>query len=78
MKDRFALFFATGNAWLLVALLLLVGKHQDRYAPDRYSFFEVGGSHTPMTYNLFVGLACIVGGLLVALAFSSGREKASR
>lgn len=55
-------YFAAANAWLLVAILILVGRTYERSDPTRYSVFHGGQWFSPETYALLV---------LIPLALSS-------
>lgn len=53
-------FFVAGNLWLLIALVVLLGRNVERHDPTRYSFIGYGW-WDPMTYNLIVILLFIFG-----------------
>jgi hypothetical protein len=57
-------YFTAGNVWLLVALILVIGKKAVYYGqgPQR-SFFGVGGDYTPEVYGLMV-LTCLAAGII--------------
>jgi len=57
-------YFIAGNIWLVLALVLLVGRNVARSSPTMYSFFKVGAWLYPATYNLIV-LAAVVLGILM-------------
>ncbi|MBN1124236.1 MAG: hypothetical protein JXA82_04450 [Sedimentisphaerales bacterium] len=46
-------YFVAGHFWLLVTLLLLIGRKAWRAGPTRYSCFGAG-SFTPTVYNLIL------------------------
>lgn len=71
---RFSAFFYAANLWFAITLILLIGKHAERDSPVMYSFFGVGGWHSPTTYNTFVVLAAIAGGVLSCLSVVSLRQ----
>ena len=50
-------YFAAGNLWLLVSLLLALGRTFERSEPLMYSFFGIGDWYYPSTYNVWVGLS---------------------
>ena len=60
--------------WLVATMLLLIGKHQERADPYRYSFFGTAGWHTPTEYNVFVAITALAGILLIGLSLASLRE----
>jgi len=64
-------YFVAGNLWLLVSLVLILGKKVERGDPTMYSFFGVGGWHYPGSYWLMV-LACA--GLGVAFLIIARRQ----
>ncbi|TWT55149.1 hypothetical protein Pla22_28030 [Rubripirellula amarantea] len=76
MSERFPVLFFTGNLWLLATLLLLIGKHQERADPYRYSFFGFAGWHSPASYNAYVLVAGVAGVVLIASALATLRKNA--
>lgn len=60
-------YFVAGNLWLMMALVLFLGRDVARTQPTMYSFFGAGGWHHPTTYNLFIIISAGLGLLLVAL-----------
>jgi hypothetical protein len=63
--------FIVGNVWLLMALVLYLGRVAVRHQPTRYSFFGIGGWHSPSVYGILI-ICCIVVGLwLMASARSA-------
>lgn len=60
-------YFAAGNLWLLVSLLLVVGRTWERSQPTMYSFFGVGGWYYPETYNVWVGLCLFAAAVCLLL-----------
>jgi hypothetical protein len=47
-------YFIAANFWLLVALVLFVGRSVQRSAPTRYSVFNGGQWFSSETYGLMV------------------------
>jgi hypothetical protein len=68
MRDR--PHFVAGNLWLLVALVLLLGMKAVRYEPTRYSFFGIGGWHSPFAYGFLIVACASIG---VGLMFLGSR-----
>ena len=58
--------FVMGNVWLLVGLGLWLGRNFYRSDPVRYSFFGVGGPHSPLAYQAMI-LVCVVIGLALII-----------
>ena len=50
-------YFVAGNVWLIIALVLLLGKNNVRIQPTFHSFFGVGGWYSPGAYWLMI-VAC--------------------
>jgi hypothetical protein len=69
MRNR--LYFVVGNSWLLMALVLWLGRNAVRYAPTRYSFFGVGGSLSPFAYGFLILACAVIGVVLIVLAHRS-------
>ena len=63
--------FVTGNLWLFLAVVLLIGREPWRTAPTRYGFLGVG-SLTPVGYNLVVAFCVIVAAVFLLLAYRTG------
>ena len=61
-------YFLASNFWAFCGLLLMLGRSVARTGPTRYTFFNLGGWHTPAEYHLMVGfcaiaaVACLVHG----------------
>ena len=53
--------FIAGNVWLLMSVVLWLGRKAVRFEPTRYAFFEVGGWHSPFSYNLLIMMCVVVG-----------------
>ena len=53
--------FIAGNVWLLVSLVLLLGRNVERTQPTLYSFFGVGGWYYPVPYGLMVLVCAAIG-----------------
>ena len=69
MRDR--LYFVVGNFWLLMALVLWLGRNTERVAPTRYSFFGVGGWLSPSAYGFLILACALIGVVLIVLAHRS-------
>ena len=63
-----------GNLWLIIALLLFVGKTAVRSDPVRYAFFGVGGLLSPAAYWIIIA-ACAVLGLFMLLSSLDDNSK---
>lgn len=61
-------YFIAGNVWLLVALVLLLGKNVMRGSPTRYAFFGIGGWYAPGTYYLIVLICAVIGAAFLIAA----------
>ena len=59
--------FIAGNVWLLMSVVLWLGRKAVRFEPTRYAFFELGGWHSPFSYNLLI-VMCVVVGLALLTA----------
>jgi hypothetical protein len=57
-----------GNAWLLIGLILVLGRVAVRNMPTRFAFFGVGAWLSPGTYNLLTALAFLLGGYFLYLS----------
>ncbi|MFZ5831785.1 MAG: hypothetical protein ACOY3P_16985 [Planctomycetota bacterium] len=66
-----------GNVWLVIALLLVLGRCFARSEPLMYSFFCIGGWYYPATYNSMVGVCLIVAIAHFAITFIARNERAS-
>ena len=64
-------YFVAGNVWLLMSLVLFVGKRMDGY--DTYSLFGIGGQYSSFTYWLAI-LACAAGGIRLLLIARHNRD----
>lgn len=60
-------YFVGGNFWLLMALVLWLGRNAVRTGPTRYSFFGVGGWLSPFEYGLLVVACAFIGAALMFL-----------
>ena len=58
-------YFVLGNVWLLAALALWLGRNFYRADPVRYSFFGVGGPHSPLAYQAMIVVCVVIGAALV-------------
>ena len=68
LAKHFPTFFIISNLWFFGALVIFIGKHQERYEPYRYSFFGLPGWHTPVAYNSVIAAALIGGFASLTLA----------
>jgi hypothetical protein len=57
-------YFVFGNIWLLLSVLIFMGRHVERTQPLMVSFFGIGRWFTPAGYNI-IPLLC----LIIAAAF---------
>ena len=64
-------YFVTGNLWLLLAVVLLIGREPWRTSPVCYGFLGVG-SLTAVGYNLVVAFCVIVAAVFLLLAYRTG------
>jgi hypothetical protein len=60
--------FAAGNLWLLVGLILLLGRKHASYAPDVYVFFDASGGFAAWFYNALILGAFALGALFLTLS----------
>ena len=68
-------YFVAGNVWLVIALIVCLGRTYERSAPVRYSFFHSGQWLSPQAYTLLVLLPLAVGVFFLVLSWTtrSGR-----
>lgn len=59
-------YFVLGNVWLLAAMGLWLGRNLHTLEPVRYSFFGVGGPHSPLAYQSMI-LVCVVIGVALVI-----------
>jgi len=64
-------YFIAGNVWMLLGIVLLVGREAWRTGPARYGFAGVG-SLTSTTYNLIVTFCVIAAAIFFLLAWKTG------
>jgi hypothetical protein len=69
-----AVYYVMGNVWLIIALILLVGRFPVREAPTMYSFFGMGGWRYPSDYNLMIGVGVLAAVIQFVLAVNAGRK----
>jgi len=58
-------YFVMGNIWLFVGIVLWLGRNIMTTQPVRYSFFDVGGPHSPWAYQALIVICLIIGLALV-------------
>lgn len=68
-----ARYFVTGNVWLVLALLMVLGSHFERSEPTRVSFFGLGAWFDPNTYNMLVAVCVAVAVICFTLAWKTRR-----
>lgn len=70
-----AVSFVMGHVWLLVAVMLWLGRKEAAYAPG-YTFFGAGGRHSPFAYQALIVLCLVIGlGLIFSARRASKGEK---
>lgn len=70
-RQYFSPLFAAANLWLVIALILFVGKKYERSEPTMYSFVGVGSYFYPGSYDSMVFGCLLVGLVFLTLAFTS-------
>lgn len=68
-------YFVAGNVWLLVALVLFVGRTYERSSPSRYSVFNGGQWFSPEAYWLLIIAAAGVAIFFFVLMWRTGGNK---
>jgi hypothetical protein len=63
-------FFLIANCWLIVALVLMLGRVVLHGAPTMYSFLNIGGSFQFVTYYGLILLCLVAAGFCFRLHFS--------
>ena len=63
-------YFIAGNLWMLVSILLLIGREAWRTGPVRYGFLGVG-SLSATVYNLVVAFCVIAAAIFFLLAWKT-------
>ena len=63
-------YFIAGNLWMLLGILLLVGREAWRTGPVRYGFLGVG-SLSATVYNLVVAFCVIAAAIFFLLAWKT-------
>jgi hypothetical protein len=53
-------YFVVGNGWLLIALVLSLGKQVMRTEPEMNAFFGIGHWYPPEGYNFLTFLVLVV------------------
>ncbi len=61
--------FALGSAWILLAIILLLGRSVARTQPLMYTFFGIGGWLYPFGYNGLIGLTALIGMVCLGLGW---------
>jgi hypothetical protein len=61
-------YFIAGNLWLLVALILLVGRTYERSSPLRYSFMHLAWFE-PTTYTALIVVTAVLGVVFLVLSW---------
>ena len=69
--------FLLGGVWLLLALVVLLGKKVARTEPLMYAFFGLGGYRYPDSYNAVVVLSVVLGLGCVWLGWMGARGGAA-
>ncbi len=67
-------FFISGQAWLLVALALHLGRHYERSSPEMVSFFGLGRWYDPLSYTLVNLIVFLFGVALFIMAWRPERS----
>ena len=63
-------YFVAGNLWLLIALVLLLGRKAERFQPTFYSFFGTRSWLSPFAYGFLIVACAFIG---VGLIFLGSR-----
>lgn len=69
-------YFIAGNVWLIVALIVFLGRSHARSQPTLYCFFGVGRWMYPSSYSLVMLLCVGLGVAFLILAVRSARRSA--
>ncbi len=69
-----AVYYVMGNVWLIIALILLVGRSPARESPTMYSFFGMGGWRYPGDYNLMIAVGVLAAVVQFILTVKAGRK----
>ncbi len=64
-------FFVTGNVWLVLTLLMVLGNHTVRTQPDMVAFFGLGAWLDPERYNLLIVLCMAAAVICFVLAWKT-------
>lgn len=64
-------YFVAANVWLLIALVLFVGRTFERDSPLRYSVFHGGQWFSPTTYSLMVLAVLVVAAIFFLLTWKT-------
>jgi hypothetical protein len=67
-------YYVMGNVWLIIALILQLGRFPARESPTMYSFFGMSGWRYPSDYNLMIGIAVFAAVVQFVLAMKAGRK----
>ncbi len=77
MKPYFVLgSFVFGNVWLVLSVILFLGRHVERTEPDMVSFFGAGDWLYPGTYSLLEMLCVAASVACFILAYRATRRVA--
>ncbi len=68
-----ARYFVTGNLWLMLAVLMVLGRGIERTQPTIVSFFGSGWLY-PSTYAFLVGLCGLAASICFVLAWKTRRH----
>ena len=72
------MYFLTGNIWLMVGLVLMLGRNNVWIGMrPMYSFFSVGQWFEPSTYNGFVVFALGAAGVSFVLGMRNRKKTAA-
>ncbi|HQI28834.1 MAG TPA: hypothetical protein PLT20_12180 [Sedimentisphaerales bacterium] len=66
-----------GNVWLVITLVLVLGRCFARTEPVMYSFFHVGGWYHPGEYHGIVGLCLCIAIAHLVLSVVADRKRAN-
>ena len=67
-------YFISGNLWLFLAIVLILGREAWRSQPARYGFLGVG-SFSAAGYNLIVAFCVTVAAIFFLLTWKTGQKK---
>jgi hypothetical protein len=64
-------YFVAGNLWLLLAVVLVLGRELWRTGPALYGFAGVEGSLTAVSYNAIVAFCVTAAAIFFLLAWKT-------